>query len=470
MVTLLIVVGGVLLAGAVALLPFFILLWGGEHLLRLMPFGRPMRFLLIMVKSLRRNLTRTSLTYLATFVLVVVVTMVWSILFFLDTLMAERAKDMKVIVSEKWEAFSQMPFGYAAPLSEGAYNPTKTGQIKPMDSMTWQYFIGELGTEQGRAERKSRDEQMFFIALEPSKLLTMMDEVMNDITPVQSQTKPPPKQEVIEQFKATVDRLEHTKLGVIIGKEKLKTMKKGIGDRFRVKSTNFTGLELEFEVVGAFPDGRYEQFAVMRRDYLNDSLEAYPRSHGGQKHPLADKSLHVVWLKVPDASAYNKVVEQIDSSGLFQSPAVKCETLAAAVANAMEGFKDLVWGMRWLLAPAILVVMSLVLCNSISISVRERRTEMAVLKVLGYRPVHLVVLVLGEAMLIGSAAGALSAVLTFVGANAIAAQQTNGGIFVPQEALLWGPAIGAVTALVGCLGPALSGCKVKVAEVFSKVA
>src|SRR5262249_19666215 len=160
----------------------------------------------------------------------------------------------------------------------------------------------------------------------------------------------------------------------------------------------------------------------------------------------------------------------IDTSGLFQSPAVKCETLAAAVATAMEGFKDLVWGMRWLLAPAILAVMSLVLCNSISISVRERRTEMAVLKVLGYRPVHLVILVLGEAVLIGMAAGALSATLTFIGANAIAMQQTNGGIFVPQEALWWGPAVGAATALVGCLGPALSGCKVKVAEVFSKVA
>lgn len=470
MVTLLLVVGGVFITGVVALLPFFIFLWGGEQVLRLIPFGRPMRFLLIMVKSLRRNLTRTSLTYLATFVLVVVVTMVWSILFFLDTLMAERTKDMKVIVTEKWEAFSQMPFGYAAPLSEGACNATKSGEITPMDSMTWQYFVGELGTEQGRVEKKSRDEQMFFIALEPGKLLTMMDEVMNDITPVASKTKPPPKHEMIEQFKAAVDRLEHTKLGVIIGKEKLKIMKKVIGDRFRVKSTNYSGLELEFEVVGAFPDGRYEQFAVMRRDYLNDSLEAYPRSHGGQKHPLADKSLNVVWLKVADPAAYNKVSEQIDSSGLFQSPAVKCETLAAAVASAMEGFKDLVWGMRWLLAPAILAVMSLVLCNSISISVRERRTEMAVLKVLGYRPVHLVILVLGEAVLIGIAAGTLSATLTFFGANAIAMQQTDGGIFVPAEALWWGPVIGAATALLGCIGPALSGCKVKVAEVFSKVA
>ena len=45
--------------------------------------------------------------------------------------------------------------------------------------------------------------------------------------------------------------------------------------------------------------------------------------------------------------------------------------------------------------------MALVIANAISISVRERRTEMAVLKVLGFRPGQILVLVLGEALLIG---------------------------------------------------------------------
>src|SRR5262245_31713522 len=73
----------VAVAGFLALLPFFLLLWGTERILQWIPFGRPMRFLLVMVKSLRRNRIRTSLTYLATFVLVVVVTLVWSTLYFL---------------------------------------------------------------------------------------------------------------------------------------------------------------------------------------------------------------------------------------------------------------------------------------------------------------------------------------------------------------------------------------------------
>jgi putative ABC transport system permease protein len=464
------VIISVAVAGFIALLPFFLFLWGSERILRWLPFGRPMRFLLVMVKSLRRNVIRTSLTYLATFVLVVVVTLVWSTLYFLDSLMTERTKDMKVIVTEKWEAFSQMPFSYAAPLSEGAYDAGKGGSVKPMDSMTWQYVIGQLGSDKGADEKKSRDEQMFFIALEPCKLLTMMDELMGEFRPAAAQQAPVATQEVVEQFRAAVARMEHTKMGVIIGKEKLKTMNKRIGDRFHVKCTNYAGVDLEFEVVGHFPDGRYEQFAVMRRDYLNDMLEAYPRSHGGQKHALADKSLNVVWLKVPDAAGFNKVAQQIETSGQFQAPAVKCETLASAIVGAFEGFKDLVWGIRWLLSPAILIVMSLVLCNSISISVRERRTEMAVLKVLGYRPVHLVILVLGEAVLIGATAGAISATLTYWVTRVVGNTADLGPLMVPGEALWWGPGLGAATAIVGCFGPALSGCRVKVADVFSKVA
>jgi putative ABC transport system permease protein len=208
----------------------------------------------------------------------------------------------------------------------------------------------------------------------------------------------------------------------------------------------------------------------MRRDYLNDTLEAYPRTHSGQKHPMADKSLYVVWLKVPDQATCNKLTEQIDNSGLFQSPPVKCETLAAFVAGQMEQLKDMIWGVRWLLSPAILIVISLVLCNSISISVRERRNEMAVLKVLGYRPSHLVVLVLGEAILIGVAAGIISATLTYWTTRTMSNYADMGPLVVPLEAVWWGGAIGGATALLGCIGPALSGCKVKVAEVFSKVA
>src|SRR5262249_44499579 len=68
------------------------------------------KHLLLIVKSLRRNLRRTILTGLAIFVLVFVVNLVWTVLWFLDLVTTEKSKDFKAIITERWQLPSQMPF------------------------------------------------------------------------------------------------------------------------------------------------------------------------------------------------------------------------------------------------------------------------------------------------------------------------------------------------------------------------
>jgi putative ABC transport system permease protein len=227
------------------------------------------------------------------------------------------------------------------------------------------------------------------------------------------------------------------------------------------------------EIVAEFPEGRYNQSAVMHRDRLNEALDSYKRKKG-KPHPMADKSLSLVWLKVPDTDAYNRLAAQVESSSLFTNPAVKIETASSGIAAFIDAYRDLLWGMRWLLVPAILVTMALVIANAIGISVRERRTEMAVLKVLGYSPNHILILVLGEALLIGCGAGLFSSGATYV----LVTHVLKGikfpiaffpAFLVPADALWWGPAIGGLTAFLGSLLPAWSARSVKVSEVFSKI-
>ena len=124
-----------------------------------------------------------------------------------------------------------------------------------------------------------------------------------------------------------------------------------------------------------------------------------------------------MWLRVADKEMFSRVAQQIMNSPYYTDPALKCETESSGVSEFLEAFRDIIWGMRWLLAPATLATLSLVIANAISISVRQRRTELAVLKVLGFRPRQVLLLVLGEALLIGTLAGLGSALATYLVIN-----------------------------------------------------
>jgi putative ABC transport system permease protein len=344
----------------------------------------------------------------------------------------------------------------------GAADPARPQDARPQDSMTWQIYVGTLD-----ANKKTRDSFVFLIALEPIKLVTIMDELLSEIVPSKRQYGVEKQQK--QQLEAGVQIMERNKRAMIMGKKRLDAINKKVGDRITLTGINFKDLNLEFEIVGELPEsGRYDEAAFMNRDYLNDALDAYARNKGA-KHSMADKSLDIVWLKVADQQQYSRIAGQIEASGYFNSPPVKCETLSSAVATVMESYRDLMWGMRWLLSPSILIVMALVVSNAISLSVRERRTELAVMKVLGFGPGQVLTLVLGEAILIGASSGLLSTTLTFILVNFVLSAVNPMPMTVPVAALWWGPVLGGATALVGSVLPAVNACRVRVSEVFARV-
>jgi putative ABC transport system permease protein len=206
---------------------------------------------------------------------------------------------------------------------------------------------------------------------------------------------------------------------------------------------------------------------------LQNSLLEYPGTHGGKEHPLADKSLNLIWVRLPDRQSFELMAEKVMSAGKFD-PAVKMETASSAIGSFLEPMKDLIRAMRYVLVPALMATMVLVIANAISIGVRERRTEMAVLKVLGFQPWMVMALVLGEAVLIGALSGFMSTATAFALMNAIGGVPFPIAFFpkfiIPADALWWGPAIGASVAVLGSFLPAWSARSVKVSEVFSKVA
>lgn len=424
-----------------------------------------MKYLLLIYKNVGRNALRSLLTAMGTMVLVLVVTLVWSVLSFIDMTTQKKSKDFKAIVTERWSAPSRMPYHYADILRDGAARKDHPEDVRPDDWMTWQFYVGTLDKD-----NQSFRNTLFGLACDPDKLLTMMDGLDNL------------PQGQLDDMRASIKRLKDTRNGIIMGRDRLNDLgsmigkvSNPIGQKFKLSGiSDFSGLDFEFEIVGLFPPGRYDNFTAFNREFFQSTMDAYKVAHNNVKHPLDDVSLSLVWLKLPDERTYQKVVEQVNHSSYLKNPEVKIEMASSAIGTFMTAFRDLLNGMRWLLAPACIATLALVLANSISISVRERRNEIAVMKVLGFRPAQILVLVLGEAVLLGLAAGFASAGATYSIIN-----YGLGGLkfpiaffdtfLIPIEALLWGPLVGAGAALVGSAFPAWFACRVKPAEVFAKV-
>ena len=416
-----------------------------------------MKYFGLILRNLVRNKLRTVLTALGTMLQVLVVTLVWSVLSFLDQATQARSEKIKALITERWTIPSRMPYSYVNLLKDGAVR--EEGDIKPIDFMSWTFYGGTTDPE-----NQSPDKFLFAIGMQPEKIPTMMDDLDQGSL----------SEADFALLMEGVEKLKKTRNGIILGADRLKSQEKKIGDKIKITSVNYRGIDLEFEIVGTFPSGRYDSSAIYRIDYFNAAMDAYPQTHAGAKHPAADSTVNLVWLMVPDSAAFNKVADQVTRSPNFSNPSVKVETSSSAIAVFLEAYRDLLWGARWILSPSILLTLSLIISNAIAISVRERESEFAVMKVLGFRPNQLLGLVIIEALLIGVTAGFLSSGGTYFLVNKVA-----GGIpfpiaffskfLIPEGALWWGPLVGGLTALAGSLAPALSARSVKVANVFSKV-
>ena len=332
-------------------------------------------------------------------------------------------------------------------------------ELKPYigkgDFMTWSFYGGTTDS----TGQITLETLVFMFSMNPDHIKPMMDDLQDLDDKLVAAMKSDPRK-------------------VLLGRERLEKLNMKVGDKFKLYSMNYKGIDLEFEIAGELPGARWNLRGIMNDRYFNNALDTWSSNPNNKNreavHPLHDRRLNLIWLRVRDKDAVAKVAHIIENSPQFATRPVKCETASSGIAAFLDAYRDFLWGLKWLLVPSM-VSMTLVSSNAIAITVRERRTEMAVLKVLGFRPLQILLLVLGEAILVGG----LSGLAATVGAIAIVNWVYGGMPFpiaffpaftLPWWALGWGFSIGAGTGLLGSFLPAWHARSVKVSEVFAKVA
>ncbi|MDB5309903.1 MAG: FtsX-like permease family protein [Gemmataceae bacterium] len=410
------------------------------------------KLVLIMFRGLRRSPLRTSLTYLALFVLTTVLVFLYTILTFIGNVTAEKEANFKAIVTHKTVIPSQIKPGYYNQFKDLVLNGLPP-DMRPVngenDIMSWSFVGGSTDPI-----NKRPDNALFMFCMEPQKITTMMDG-LDDLTGDEKR--------IIDDG---IEKMLANKQAIVVSQSRLKKLNVRVGQKIKLYGLNYPDMIFEFEIVGSLPDGKYEGVGFMNKDYLDQLLKTMPADY-----LMQDKALNLIWVRLPNKMAFERLSAMVDDPKNFNSPPIKMETASSGIGSWMEAYKDIFFGMKYILTPAMVGIMCLVIANAISIGVRERRTEMAVLKVLGFQPRHVMALVLGEAVLVGLLAGGMAAFLSWFGIGNLKMQIAFFGAFiVPWQALVYGPALGVGVAFLGSLGPALSAKNVRVAEVFARVA
>jgi putative ABC transport system permease protein len=249
--------------------------------------------------------------------------------------------------------------------------------------------------------------------------------------------------------------------GAIVGVDLARRFGWKVGDRVPITGTIWQpkqGQTWEFNIVGMY-DGESgvdkTQF-FFRYDYLDENRA------GGQGL--------VGWyvVKIADASQAQQMGAKFDS--MFANSSA--ETKTTTEKGFVEGFAKQVGDIGAIMVAilvAVLFTMLLVAANTMAQSVRERTSEMGVLKTLGFSNTAILSLILGESVLIAVIGGSLG-----LGLSWLIVQQgdpTNGmlPIFIlPSRDVVIGAVMIVVLGLIAGALPAFNAMNLKITDALRR--
>jgi putative ABC transport system permease protein len=171
-----------------------------------------------------------------------------------------------------------------------------------------------------------------------------------------------------------------------------------IGEKIPIKGTLFP-FDLDLTLRGVYDAPKYSDTLWFHREYLDEGLRAKGETRGVGK-------IGMLFIKATSDAAIPGLIDKID--GMFENSDFPSKTQTEAAFAQM--FVDMMGGMRLfiiLIGVVVVFALTLVAANAMAMSTRERTTEVAVLKAIGFPRARVLRMILGEACLIAMMGGLL---------------------------------------------------------------
>jgi putative ABC transport system permease protein len=380
-----------------------------------------LKFLPLVIRNLGRNRRRTVLTILSLAVPFLLLMLLQTSLDAMDTWNERADKNLRLVVFHKMGLVFDLPESYSVKLA-------KLKGVKAVCPFTWY----------GGLYRGPKD--LF-------SSLTVDAATFRQVWP--EGTIDPKDYEAFQK----------SRTGAVIDANLAKKFQWKKGDEVTLKGT-IRAVDLKFQILGIIKDSVDPNGFYFHRAYLEEAL--------GNPGITSD-----FWLLIDSAESIPSVQKAAVEMFANSPYEVKAEVEKAFISMFMSmhgNIRGLMQGIGMMVVGLIMLVAA----NSIAMSIRERTGEVAVMKALGFPPLTVLGILLGESALIGLGAGLLGCLAGYL----ICTNPRLSAELGPWGVLLanCGPAAARWTWLAPLVGmaagfvPAFLASRLKVVEALRKVA
>jgi putative ABC transport system permease protein len=260
-----------------------------------------------------------------------------------------------------------------------------------------------------------------------------------------------------------LDKFSNDRTAAVAGRLLMRKHGWKVGDVVMLRGDS-SRLDIKFTMVGEIPADNYPNFFMFRRDYLVEAEKKIGIPE--EKHPAG-----FLVSRVDSANHVSSAIHQIDQT--FHNS--DFETASMTESEAVSGLMSTVGDIRGIVSAVSAVIaltIFLIAANSMSMMVRERLRDVAVLRALGFNQPYIARLLLGECALIGTAGGALGCALALwqfgSGTTLRSVLESAGYLTVTYGAALEALLAATVISVLSAAIPVLGAMRVTPADAFRK--
>lgn len=250
--------------------------------------------------------------------------------------------------------------------------------------------------------------------------------------------------------------------GAIAGAKTAKRFGWKIGDRIPIKTTLYGGGAWEFNLDGIYhgtrPQDDETQF-WFQWDYFEEKIPERVKGQIGW---------YVIRIDKPDDAP--RIAKAIDAEFANSPYETKTEAESAFAANWVKQFGNIQF-LIVTIGAVVFFTLLLVTGNTMAISVRERTSELAVLKAIGYSDRAVLFFVLAESLVIALFGGLLGLGLALLAMPVlgVALASILPNLVLPGSILVLGLAVAIIVGIASGLLPGIGAMRMRVVNALRRV-